>query len=151
MMEIKRIFYLIMLSCSLLILGACSDNVESSSIDKNVVTNEYLDFMIDVVSRYEDLAITVSENIDNPEKIKEEAESYIDLNFTNRVYPTTQAEEEIDDYLLDFLNDSETSAKYHIEYGDSEDMFYLELASEYDSSATDNLEKAMAIMKKYEE
>ena len=151
MRNIRDIFYSIILVFSLLILGACSDNVESSSIDKNVVTNEYLDFMIDVVSRYEDLAITVSENIDNPEKIKEEAESYIDLNFTNRVYPTTQAEEEIDDYLLDFLNDSETSAKYHIEYGDSEDMFYLELASEYDSSATDNLEKAMAIMKKYEE
>ena len=41
-MEIKRIFYLIMSTCSLLILGACSDNVESSSIDDNVaeVTEE---------------------------------------------------------------------------------------------------------------
>ena len=152
-MEIKRIFYLIMSTCSLLILCACSDNSDVSStealtVDEYEITEEYYEDIRYIISEFvvyledNEMAITPARTIEN-------AEVYLSRVKDEELIPVTIADNELHIYASEFKLKSQLMAEYMLDYGETQNPKDMLKANEYFEETREALDMIKEIAYKY--
>ena len=152
-MEIKRIFYLIMLTCSLLILCACSDksdiqSTEASAVDEYEITEEYYEDVMYIVLEFVEY-IEDNEMAITPAMKGENAELYLSRVKDEELIPVTIADNELHIYASEFKLKSQLMAENMLDYGETQNPKDMLKANEYFKEAREAFDMIKEIAYKY--
>ena len=151
----KRIFYSIIFTSSLLVLGACGDedNVdlsEASSVDEDTVTSEYYDEMKQMLSSYTEYVEAVRAEGVKYSTIEEESKHYLLLINSLDLIPISKVDKELNTYVFDFIIESELAAEYMLDYSTSWDISDKLDAEDYINDTIKTFDMIKEIIYKYD-